>query len=226
MRKLFFIIFFFITSVCEAQTDSATYYYNLGVKKMEQKNYYRAIEAFNKSLKCDSTYCFSYYKLGIAIWESFYDPMQLDTTYYYFDKAIKYGLNTSEAYTYRAESVLYEVPYKKEHYVPALEDIDMALQLDSTNFLAYYIRPDIISRIITSNGKGNRKSYWPDSASVNAIEDYTKCIYYNPIYTYAYIGRAFAKIELGDTISGCQDFLKAEELGDINARNYYNSYCK
>lgn len=59
-----------------------------------------------------------------------------------------------------------------------------------------------------------------------AIIDFTTAIEINEKDVYAYIGRAFIKLNLGDTNGACTDWSKAGELGDEKSYEYIKEYCQ
>jgi len=58
-----------------------------------------------------------------------------------------------------------------------------------------------------------------------AIIDYSMAIKINPKKIEAYFNRGLAEIYLGQKESGCIDFSKAGELGDVNAYEMIKKYC-
>ena len=58
------------------------------------------------------------------------------------------------------------------------------------------------------------------------IDDYTKVININPKDTDAFFNRANVKKDIGDMKGACEDWRKAEELGDNEAEKLLEEYCK
>ena len=91
--------------------------------------------------------------------------------------------------------------YKSE-FEAAIADFDKAIELQPDLYEAYYFR---------GNAFLNLKEL------ENAIKDYNKAIEINPDYADAYVNRGTAKFYLyNDQLMGCEDWLKAEELGKPN----------
>ena len=59
-----------------------------------------------------------------------------------------------------------------------------------------------------------------------SIADYTKAIEINPWHANAYYGRGTAKLILDHLGSGCSDLRMALELGNKDAKELINEYCR
>ena len=59
-----------------------------------------------------------------------------------------------------------------------------------------------------------------------AITDYTKAIEINPEFSDAYFNRGIAKIIIDEKEAGCSDLHKARDLGDEQANDEINEFCK
>jgi len=59
-----------------------------------------------------------------------------------------------------------------------------------------------------------------------ALQDENRAIQLNPSLAHAYYIRGLAKIRTGDAGGGCTDLGEALQLGDTDAPNHINSYCK
>ncbi len=91
--------------------------------------------------------------------------------------------------------------YKSE-FKAAIADFDKAIELQPDLYEAYYFR---------GNAYLNLRKF------ETAIKDYDMTIEFRPDYVDAYVNRGNAKFWLyNDQSKGCEDWLKAEELGKPN----------
>lgn len=94
-------------------------------------------------------------------------------------------------------------------YEGAIKDYSMATNLKPDLYDAYYNR---------GYCKTELKDY------EGAIQDFSKTISLNPNDEEAYYSRGMAKIKIKQC--GCEDLIKSNELGYIDASKYVNKYCK
>jgi protein O-mannosyl-transferase len=93
----------------------------------------------------------------------------------------------------------------------ALSDYNKAIEINS-NLLEGYVRRGLL--------KSKRKD-------INgAMADYDKAISINPNFAMAYNARGVLKFNIKDRKGACTDWKKANDLGDINARGFYEKFCK
>ncbi|MFD1553642.1 tetratricopeptide repeat protein [Putridiphycobacter roseus] len=115
------------------------------------------------------------------------------------DKAIELSPEFQKAYHYRA--ILHSTLQQKEQ---AMKDIDKAIELDNKSVESYFVRAGLFAE------QGNFK---------NTVAELDVIISLDPNNGKAYDRRGYAKIELGEKDSGCQDLNKARELGYMVENN-------
>jgi len=59
-----------------------------------------------------------------------------------------------------------------------------------------------------------------------ALEDFNKAIEFDPTLALAYWARGLTKIVFGQNDSGCLDLSIAAEMGESNAHDLINKWCK
>jgi tetratricopeptide (TPR) repeat protein len=93
----------------------------------------------------------------------------------------------------------------------ALSDYNKAIEINPNFFEAYSNRG-----LLKSEQKDNK----------GAMEDYNKAISINPNFALAYSNRGVLKFNTGDKKGACADWEKAKDLGDMNAKGFYERFCK
>lgn len=133
------------------------------------------------------------------------------------------------------------------NYQDAITDLDKAIELDTTNFTAYYNRGQCFLRLdsiaqalsdynksLTFDGfKNNGHSYVGIGASFYKREQFNLALKYldkglsyeNTCTSDGYLFRGLTKIKL-DKEGGCDDLLKAIECSGDNAQELFDKYCK
>lgn len=99
---------------------------------------------------------------------------------------------SSENYYYRGY-----FRYQHNEYAKALEDYNMSISLDPSNFQAYYSRGMLKDKLDDSNA---------------AVDDYTKCIAINNESAKAYFSRGFSKSKLEDYKGAIEDYSHCIEI--------------
>lgn len=93
----------------------------------------------------------------------------------------------------------------------ALNDYNKAISFNPTNPNAFYNRGTLYGK------HGDFK---------NALNDFNRAILISPGYSGAYNNRANVQHALGDVKGACEDWHKAVELGEKDAQNSINRFCK
>jgi tetratricopeptide (TPR) repeat protein len=123
-----------------------------------------------------------------------------------FTKAIELDSNYHGTYYERGRC-----KYLLEDYKEAIQDFTKAIGLNPSEYV-YYDRG--MCKYLLEDFKG-------------AIEDYTKIIELNPKCDDAYYERGRCKYHfVGEEKSACMDWSKAVELGNVDAIDKINKYCK
>ncbi|CAF3382797.1 unnamed protein product [Rotaria sp. Silwood2] len=123
-----------------------------------------------------------------------------------FDKAIELDNTYSDAYSYRGVS-------KKVtgDFDGAITDFNKAIELNPANAEAY-------------NNRGKYEYFIDDEPA--ALADYNKAIELNPGFAKAYSNRANFYYYLNeDYLNACNDWTKAAELGDWEAKTMMTKNC-
>ena len=222
--------------VVDNSTMSVEQYYNRGIKRMDSKDYYGAIQDFNQALRIKPDYELAYFQRAYSKYElpdysgalrdySKYielDPDDVsaynnrgiakdDLKDYYgaiadYTKAIELNPDYASAYNNRGN-----VKFNLKDYNGAIPDYTKAIELNPDYASAY-----------TNRGlaKGKLEDYY------GAIADYTKTIELDPDYASAYTNRGVAKFKIGDTRNGpCADFRKAISLGSTTNLDWVRKNC-
>jgi len=157
------------------------------------------------------------------------------------NQAIKWDDNIDSYYKTRSE-----VYIQKEDYSNALKDLNKAMELDPSNFtvldysqrarIKYFLNDNIgaikdIDEAIKRNTK--ESTYYSLKAAIlselgddfGAEKQYDKAIELEPTNPDYYISRGFAKFSAKKT-EACADWSKAGELGNYEAYDLIQKYCK
>ena len=211
--SLFLILALFANIGCYSQT--AVDYYNRGLAKdsLDSPEAYRgAIADYTKAIELDPKFAEAYYFRGIAK-GAIQDAIGAIDDY---TKAIEINPKYVKAYNYRGNQKM-----DQKDYIGAIDDYTKAIEIDPKDISSLYYR-------------GVLKNFFKDYRG--AIADFTKIIelnskdaeaYYNRgLDARAYYSRGLSKVNLGRKDSGCLDFSKAGELGEVEAYESIKEYCQ
>ncbi len=224
------------TDVAKKNPDQSHALAALAYAKMDNNDFYGAIEDYNKSLilKKDAE---SYNNRGNAKYklknyaaaiEDYTLAIKTDTNYslaYYnkaaaieqlapdwnmsvklYTKAIQCDKNYMLAYSSRGLA-----KYHLNDLNGAMEDCNKAIQLDTTYYVAYHNRGII---------------YFSLKQYQKAIQEYETTIRLKPDYDIAYSNRGVAKYYLNDKQGACMDWQFAVNKGNKEAEAYLRDFCK
>ena len=197
----------------KAQADSASYYYNRGVKKGNSRDYYGAISDFQKSIEIESNNPKSFasicgMKVQIGMNEEAVDHCY---TALKVSKSNQFSLSTKDrAMTY---SNICGAKLNLKEYTQTIKVCGQALDIDAQNANAYYNRGS--AKVALNNSYG-------------AIFDFNKAIDIDKsshYVMYFYRGRGIAKQDLGDMKGACADWREASYRGDEYAAQWIRNQC-
>jgi len=115
----------------------------LGDVYIAKNNLKKAIEPFEKSINCDSTFALGYLKLGViwynlALESEVPKPEYLNKSKHCTWKSIEYRMNLNKAQESEAHVQMAHLYIWEKSYPSASFEIQLALKCDSTNFNAHY----------------------------------------------------------------------------------------
>jgi TonB family protein len=212
-------------------------YNNRGYSKHLLGNDKEAIEDYNMSIELNPNNDWAYFYRG----ETNYKLNNYAGARFDFTKAIE--LNPKDARSYNGRGLI-ESESKNDN--AAVVDYNKAIELNPKLAIAYFNRGYSKSALQNDNGaiedytkaleldssityaylnRGNCKRRLKDYE--NAINDYNKLIQSNPQgIAHVYYYRGLAKFELGDRNGACIDWVKADQSGNGDAKNFLSKYCK
>ncbi len=192
----------YFTKNLEIFPNNAKAYYNRGRIYYNLQNYDNAISDFTKAIQLNPDFAEAYNNRGVT----YGDLQNYDKAIPDFTKAIQ--INPDDAEAYYSRGLTY---YGLRNYDKAISDYTKAIQLNPDYAEAYY------NRGIT---------YYDLKNYDKAISDYTKAIQLNPDDVDAYYNRGLTYYNSGNTNKACEDWKKAYSLGDKEAKDMLNKYCK
>jgi len=180
----------------------ARQYFNVGVRKLKQKQYQESVIEFDKSLALDGENSRAYYNRGLAHYRmDMYNEAKLD-----FDNSIRLNPNDSSSNLY-----LGMMKYFKNDFIGAIEEYNKTLAIAPYYPNAYYNR---------GLAKGRLSDF------DNAIADFNTAIGLNPYNEDFYFNRGLALFLSGDTIQACRNWTDARDLGSSQAIDALRYYCE
>ena len=195
--------------VASIQNDrSLAHKYNeSGLVYLNKKQYEKALEEFDQSIKLYPSYAEAYYNRGEVYYEKdeyekalsdFDKAIELDLTY---TKIIKSNEDYLEAYLDCGEDY-----YEKDEYDKALVYLDRAIELNPQYAEAYHIRGKVY----------NEKQEYD-----KALVDLNKAIEMDSPHEYMYFERGQTYLNKGDYDRAIADFTKTIELNQKYAVAYF-----
>jgi tetratricopeptide (TPR) repeat protein len=100
---------------------------------------------------------------------------------------------------------------QKEDYKSSLEYFGKAIGINDKFWQAYHTRANVYGML---------------KESEKALADLTSAISINPDYSDSYYVRGATYYSTGDKKKGCQDLSRAASLGNMNAKDLMDKYCK
>ncbi|MBS1501032.1 MAG: tetratricopeptide repeat protein [Bacteroidetes bacterium] len=230
-----FVIFFRLTSFCQSDTIIAYNYFQKGYHEQAAKRYQEAIAWYDSAAVANPNYSKVYFYRALAKYHlndlqgsiddysiSIEKNNQLSSSYDNrgyskfllgnneealkdYNKSIELNPQNQRCYVNRGG-----LEYKLERYKDALSDFKIALTLKSSVELYYDIGS---SELALKNYK-------------NAVEAFDKYLVTHTDNSSAYLMRGLAKVNLNDKEGGCPDFQKALALGNKDAQEAINEFCK
>jgi len=128
-RKIFLAFVVLFTTSISLFSQTAEEWKNRGNKELEEANYDKAIEYYQKAIETDSTYFAAYHNLGIA----FSYKLDYDKAIEYYNKAI--AIDNTQIDSYIALGGAYE---QKQDYNKAIEIVKQGLIVSPNSSEAYY----------------------------------------------------------------------------------------
>ncbi|HDO26609.1 MAG TPA: tetratricopeptide repeat protein, partial [Bacteroidetes bacterium] len=187
-----------IDSTLVSSGDTAGAWFMKGIFNSMTKNYSKAINDYDKTIKKDPSISYAYLNRGTARFE--------------LDESIYARQQYSDAITISRRSFgkSQKPVLKPPTYEKVLQDFNRAAALNPNLPFVYYNRANV--KIIL-------KKYQ------RAIDDYSMAIRLEPKMAEAYYNRALTLLFLNEEKLACKDLSKAGELGITEAYNVIKRYC-
>jgi curved DNA-binding protein CbpA len=204
---------------------------------ISKKSYILAHEEFTKAIEFNNDLYEAYEGRADVLYRSFRNYTQAEQDY---SKALKGIIGDPDLYFKRAKCRL-----KLKEYDKGEEDITTAIAMQPGNDSLFFYRAEInhfirqnfnkaipdYSTIISRNK--NFKDAWLGRALCfhnigeyeKAVNDFNKVIHIEPGEGSHFYYRAFSKINLKDSSGACNDWIEAERLNFLQAREMVNKYC-
>lgn len=193
----------------------------LGIKK-DSIDLQKAKQHFQKALELDNTFALAYTGLAAVsywkyYWKTFMSETFMDSVLIYANKALVYDPQCAEAYLYRAK--VYSQFSKTEE---ALNEVDIAIQLNPNDYKAYKLRSEIFR--YDQDYFGVVSNHYEAMLRNHASPDYLR-VFCNVLVNSGYpdLGRKYLQqaLELdGDSASHLR-WLATVEYSDGNFENAY-----
>ncbi len=205
-----------LVDLTEKYPDQAMAFDDLGVARMLSSDLQGAITEFDQALKINPTYYYSYNNRGeakryrsieeakknnTALADAFAEEAWQD-----YNKAILLYPTYSDAYNNRAI-----IKFNKKDYIGSLVDCTMSIINKPDNPNAYNNRAS--SRMSLNDFSG-------------AMRDYDSALKLNPYYADGYKNRGVSRFNQKDVTGACEDWKRASELGNTQAGELVQGYCR
>jgi tetratricopeptide (TPR) repeat protein len=221
--------------VSEIAKQKASFYLARAMKAIDIKDFKAAQTYTKKALEINPNYC-----------EAWMLHADLNTTFGYFDKAIKdYSqaiiANKNMVQAYYNRGVIY---LKMADLDKAYADFNRAIRLDSTYIVAIGGRASIriykkeyIDAIADYTSIINLNKYFSPAYKARgvarleigdyteAIADFSEFLKNSPSDAYVYYQKGMAELKTGKMYDSCLDFLKASDLGSLEAKAAIKKHC-
>jgi tetratricopeptide (TPR) repeat protein len=224
-----------INKVISLKPDDDNAYNSRGIAKSMMGDWNGAVMDYAKSIEINKENSNAYFNRSIILYEMSKYLEALND----LNRVITLNPD-AEAYNRRAN-----VKCRLKDYKGAFEDYNMAISIDTNNYVALLNRGYLKSELkdyksaiedfnkalkikpdyaLAYYNRGQAKGKLGDLQG--EIDDYSMAIEYKPDYENAYIERGMAKYETGDRAGGCLDLNQAVKLGSDQAYNRLKEYCK
>ena len=187
---------------CKKQMESNSSDYLLRKKinyEMKLENFEEAIEDFTTLIEKNPEDSNSYMGRAICHMNLWQTPLSVNDYNEGIEKFHKDSDNRDGYFDYKG---MFESDYKN------IEEYDKKIELNPFDFISLYMRGNL-KKDIYSNYEG-------------AIEDYTRALYINPMFLYAYNKRGLCKVELGYYEEAIDDYAKATAINPNFTYAHYN----
>lgn len=182
--------------------ENAEAYNNRGLVYSKMSKFEKAIADYNKAINLDSSYYIVYYNRGLA----------KHNLRRYKDAIVDYDLSL------KLKPKQHNVLLSKGLAHFALNEFEDA---EKSYSKAIEINPDF-AEAYNYRGVANVRL----ENVQKAIEDFTKAITIDPDYSEAYFNRGLTQIQTGNSNGACYDWNKASQLGNKQAGELLNKYCR
>ncbi len=123
-------------------------------------------------------------------------------------------MNTNDAEFYLKRAILYS---SIKNFKNALADFDLSINLDSTNYIAYFCKANFIHLILSTKDTFTNKY-----SIIDTYANYSKCIEKNPNFCFAYFNSGNLKFQEEKYIEAIEFYTKAIKVNSSFADAYYN----
>ncbi len=175
--------------------------FNNGITYYKEKNLTEAIKAFKTSLEYKSDNDKAFYNLG----KIYYELGQKDLALSYYKDAVE--INPNDTVSMLGVGLIY---YEKTNYPEALKYYNQVLDIAPKFSIAYFNRGTML---------GQNKQY------DQSLEDLTNSIKYDPSNSEAFINRGLAHFYMKNLDLACEDWKKAEAMGNPKGKDAVKIYC-
>ncbi len=227
------------------QSNDEAYFY-LGLNAIETKDWLAAETHFNNAIKLNDKNGEYYLLRGSVFFSQADNPEdkhhhdKLKSALTDYDKALELDDKLEEAYYERGE-----VKMELSDYKGAIADFQTATKIDPSDLDAHYLKAmcnfhygyekqakneleDILrkdSKFVDAIYQLGRIELDEENLAM-AIGYFDRLVAIGSEDSDVYLFRAYGRIDLGDKAGACQDFRKADELGNKEAHQKSHKYCK
>ncbi|MDR2816697.1 MAG: tetratricopeptide repeat protein [Proteiniphilum sp.] len=184
----------------DREPGNASLYFGRGMDFMLVQDYENALKNMYNAIELDPNMLVAHFARAVIRSKQIeYDRLQADPLM--MDKNMGINLPTPGG-SMAGKPKLPEISTKTIEYEEILREYEKIIRLNPGFMYAYYNRAEIYSL---------EKDYRA------AITDYTKAIQLEPQFAEAYFNRGIARLSIGETREGLDDFRKAGELGIVQS---------
>jgi tetratricopeptide (TPR) repeat protein len=214
-------------------TNNADFYIQRAHVNSLKWKYTNALKDVLIAQKLNPKYAYVYYKKGIIL--SMIYQNNVDSSLFYFNKAIDLDSNNVDYFQIRAET------FNSIHnYQKAIDDINRAIKINPSDLQLYALRGaflysnkqydlaiEDLNWCLKQKNQDNffyfrGMSFYFKANYELALKDFEEAIKLNPNFGAYYTGRGVTKFKLKNRDAAFIDFKKAMDLGDQEGTKYYN----
>ncbi len=162
----------------------------------------RALENYNKAIEVDSTYFICYTNRGII----YYTKGDFDRAIAEYDHALRINHEHNVAYYNKGIALR-----SKKDYQSAIQCFNQAISLNARDDKSY---------------ENRGQTYFEENKFEQACNDFETAYKINPSNSNALVSAASCKYRMGKTSDACNDWRTAQSLGNKQASEYLQYYCK